>query len=78
MDKLTKVEASTPKDLISNPDVPDSPRPTEPNGSPDPPEIDPYPVVDPPIDPGVQPVDDPEPGPYTPDPIPGGPPEVIF
>ncbi len=67
-----------PKDSVSEPDVPETPHPTEPEGSPDPPVLDPYPVIDPPFDPGIEPVRDPEPTPSFPESIPGGPPNVIF
>lgn len=70
---------TTQKDPITEPDVPDTPHPTEPEGSPDPPrEPNPYPVNDPSIDPGIEPVRDPEPSPSFPEPILGGPPNVIF
>jgi hypothetical protein len=69
------------RDPISHPDVPDTPRPTEPEGQPDPPPVreepDPYPVTDlpPEQDPDTEPVpiDDPPHPAY-----PGGVPNVGF
>ncbi|MEQ1645822.1 MAG: hypothetical protein ABL959_20390, partial [Pyrinomonadaceae bacterium] len=56
---------STPKDPVTHPEVPDTPNPTEPEGYPDPPEADPYPVTEPPLTPDTEP-------------IPGAPPDVYF
>lgn len=70
---------TTQKDPIAEPQIPDDPHPTEPEGTRDPPrEPNPYPVSDPPIDPAVEPAYDPEPLPSFPEPIPGDPPNVIF
>jgi len=68
-------------DPVTHPDVPDDPHPTEPEGAPDPPaEPSPHPVTDPipEPDPGTEPFREPEPIPSFPEPIPGGPPDVII
>ena len=72
-------QTGSPDNPVTHPDVPDNPNPTEPEGMPDPPDApNPYPVNDPPIDTGTEPVPNPDPGPRFPEPIPGAPPEVVF
>lgn len=79
MNNEYELQTISPKDPVTHPDVPDSPNPTEPEGVPDPPPVpDPFPVTDPPLTPDTEPIRDPEPGPHIPEPIPGGPPNVVF
>ena len=72
------LQTAGPRDPTTNPDEPDTPHLSTPEPSHEPP--DPHPVTDPipEPDPGTEPFRQPEPIPSFPEPIPGGPPDVVI
>ena len=68
---------NTTNEPITHPQVPETPHPTEPEGAPDQPQTDPYPVTDPPLTPDTEPYPNPDPIAPFPAPRPGGTPDVL-
>jgi hypothetical protein len=76
MNFIYQTSNAFPNEPAIEPDQPDTPHPLEP----DPMEPERYPVIDPapPVDPGIEPIREPEPAPPFPEPIPGTPPDVVI
>ena len=73
------VQPNGPRNPAGEPNIPDDPHPGSPESIPDPQEPDPYPMKDPlpGSDPDTEPIHDPGPAPSFPEPMPGGPPDVL-